>query len=157
MIEKRIVALCETLGQFERIQRLLTGRTPARLCGFLQVDDLEMVLNAGQTGLVLCFLNDPQEYNVIARALWHVSRTRHRVPLVVLTPTYDTASALTLLQMGATDYMSLEDHGNRLPEVVATLLTRGAWRPSSFGSEGSISSAPISDLTSAWSKVYLPA
>jgi len=80
--------------------------------------------------LVLFWLERPDDYDPLVETLWRCSTSPTPVPLVALSQRYDEAQALACFRIGVTDYLSLADHLDVLPDVVGTLLAGQADDPS---------------------------
>jgi DNA-binding NarL/FixJ family response regulator len=122
MAENRIIVVSGEACPFEWISRELSPLGVGRVCGVTAVDDLADVLEDPHVALVVYVRRGRNDRRRIARTLWHVSRSRRPAPVVVVDDAYTEADALTFLRMGASDYLSVADHGDRLGSVIAELL-----------------------------------
>jgi response regulator RpfG family c-di-GMP phosphodiesterase len=92
------------------------------VCGVTDVENLAPIVDNGGVGLVLVVRGRASDTTEIARVLWHVSRSRRPMPVMVLAEAYDEAEALLCLQMGVADYLARADHRAWLGRLVATLV-----------------------------------
>ncbi|MFO0908893.1 MAG: hypothetical protein U0794_11130 [Isosphaeraceae bacterium] len=121
MAEFRLVVVSREPTGFERIQQCFHAFGETRLWAIRSVDDLATVVESGPVSLVLVVQDEVGEHGGVARALWHLSRARQDVPVVVLGPQYDEQDALTLFQMGVSDYLGFDVHAEQLVDVVEQL------------------------------------
>jgi DNA-binding NarL/FixJ family response regulator len=87
-------------------------------------DELEQAVERGDARLVITVVDGQNDVGTVDRVLWTCSRARRTVPVLVVDRVYDERKALRFFQMGASDYLSLGDHHDRIDRVVARLLSR---------------------------------
>jgi response regulator RpfG family c-di-GMP phosphodiesterase len=122
MAEKRVVVVCGDRQEFDWICRELSISGVRPVCGVTDVEDLAPIVDDVGVGLVLVVRGRASDTTAIARVLWHVSRSRRPMPVMVLAGAYDEADALLCLQMGVADYLGRADHRAWLGRIVAELV-----------------------------------
>jgi DNA-binding NtrC family response regulator len=83
--------------------------------------DLPLLIRRGRHDLVIVHADWRFAPRQLAGALQAAGVLRKPVPIVVLDETYDVDRATTLFRMGVTDYLGLDEHGERLSAVVRQL------------------------------------
>lgn len=140
MADSRLVVVCETPRQFDRVCALLAPAMPGLVLGVTEVDDLADVLEDTQIGLVMTMLGGEADHRTVSRVLWHCSRARRAVPVVAIADRYREDEALVCFQMGVTDYLGLAEHHDWVADVVARVV------PPSGGDESAGPSDTVFDV-----------
>ena len=68
----------------------------------------------------------PDEAYAVSGLLGVCSESKPRVPVVVVTETYDESEATAYFRMGVEDYLSLRDHRDRIPALLAGIALRSS-------------------------------
>jgi DNA-binding response OmpR family regulator len=101
--------------------------------GIAHVDRLTTaeVIRAGSEpckyDLTIYYLAGGEGFVGVDAALWGRSTSRRSSPIVALSDRYDEDSAVTLFRMGVTEYLGVEEHRDRIADVIAGLTSRRVW------------------------------
>jgi DNA-binding NtrC family response regulator len=91
------------------------------------VDDIEVACARATRdgiGLIVVHLAGDVRTAEVARLLWVSSTLRRPAPVVAMSERYQVERAVTLFQLGVTDYLSRSHHQKRLCDVIAALALR---------------------------------
>ncbi len=123
MSERRVVLICHESEVAAPIAQALEKTGAVRVQTVAQVQEALELLKQQEFGLILVYLTGTNDRTKADELLWSCSTIRRPLP-VVACERYDEADALTLFQMGVTEYLSLSDHRDQLPEVAARIIGR---------------------------------
>lgn len=126
MINRPILVICDQAGLAELIARDLGPRSGLSVMNVKGVDLAIDLMDRVEPSLVVFHLTDRHAREHLDRLLWSFSQSFRPLPVVAIGEHYDEAEALTLFQMGVTDYLSLSDHRDNLPRVIRSLVSTRA-------------------------------
>jgi hypothetical protein len=85
----------------------------------------ELELEATPHDLVVYYRRSGEGAGGMDAVLLAETRSARPAAVVVLVDRYDEAEAVELFQMGVTDYLALQEHAGRLPELFEAMLGPG--------------------------------
>jgi DNA-binding NarL/FixJ family response regulator len=139
MTGRAILLVGQTPFLSDRLRQALTAATRCVVCCVAEAHDAIDLLRGGGFGLVVVYLESADDLEEVDVVQWSVSQSPRPCPVVAVAATYDEEQALRLFRMGIADYLSMSDHRDRLPTLLAVLA--GTCRVLTTNSEHSRSHA----------------
>lgn len=122
MGQRTVVLICSDPERAEWVRQSLAAVGVDDVERFSRAEDLGDVLGDTGHGLMLYFRMDGEGLNGIDAALWSQTTSHRGAPLVVLSDRYEASEALTLFQMGVTDYLGVREHQDQFARLTTRLL-----------------------------------
>jgi len=88
------------------------------------MDEVGSLIEGAGLGLVVVHLDKSIDHGTVASVLRRSSIRPRPVPVLVVSESYQTQEALAMFRMGVADYVSREDHIERLADLIGILALR---------------------------------
>jgi DNA-binding response OmpR family regulator len=122
MAQRTVVLICPDVERAEWVRQSLAAVGVDDVERFPRAEDLGDVLGDTGHGLMLYYRMDGEGLSGIDAALWSQTTSDRGAPLIVLSDRYEASEALTLFQMGVTDYLGVREHQDHFARLTARLL-----------------------------------
>lgn len=88
------------------------------------MDEAGCLIEGAGLGLVVVHLDESIDHETVASVLRRSSIRPRPVPVLVVSESYQPEEALAMFRMGVADYVSREDHIERLADLIGILALR---------------------------------